>query len=416
MTGDKVVSCGEIRIGKNTYAVFVGHGKKSIKNQCVFLSEKDLDSSWHKKIIDEACVIDPADSYYGCDPETKMFVRLYVLYSIKRYAYFSDLADIVGLERIVNECRGNKAEVFYFDKLCEYLSANNYSFKILVSNRWLYKNGAVPYSLKKCNYRESGCLQFVFWGRKIVSDYAYMKWHSFINRMGRKISGNKIRKELRDKYKTVIPLNFTSESGSAFFQIEDGSRRLFVKAQTPYSDSLKSEWMVSERIESDLAILADRELSAEKRLFFPFVETITLKEVRSKRKLSNAEFQRLCAFFEELLDLLSRNNIVHRDITPANICVIMGQEGAEGFRLMDFGVSVYNKDLSCVRFREHVNRTCGSRYRYSFCCWDDAYSAFQIALEMYPEDGGEQELALLRSLLGKGGIYYLDWSPKSLFS
>ena len=98
-----MVSCGEIVICNETYRIIVGRKKNGKRQKSIYLTEKDIDHSWYERIINEANIYDSKSNIFQSEPKDSLYIRLYVLYSINRYAYFANLISVIGLEKIIEE-------------------------------------------------------------------------------------------------------------------------------------------------------------------------------------------------------------------------------------------------------------------------------------------------------------------------
>lgn len=110
------------------------------------------------------------------------------------------------------------------------------------------------------------------------------------------------------------------------------------------------------------------------------------KLINEKYQFSEVEIRNILNQFCNIVDILYKNDIVHRDVRPENIIIQNGK-----VKLFDFSYSVTQKsdilkDINNIENKELFLKNLGGNYRFDNLKWDDSYSFLKIAESIYKLD------------------------------
>lgn len=142
-----------------------------------------------------------------------------------------------------------------------------------------------------------------------------------------------------------------------------------------------------------------------------WLEAETLSRYLRKRP-SPASARLLMEELAEILEDLGRAGIVHRDLTPENLLVIVNPEGeAQRLVLIDFAFAVMNQSAPRDRFvsLDDLAVLCHG-YKPQESAWDDAYSCLLIFTEI-ERAAGISDAASRSRIEGRIGALTYSFDP-----
>lgn len=383
---------GKIAAYKKYIPIFLAVDEKrntNTRNDEIFLKLKSLDGKWIKNLLSTASKGEK--DIFHPDFENQYYLQLYLLFSLRRRLYYSDVKQLTEMEYEKTNllCQGD-VQIFLWKKLCSFMDKNGYQFKIIRSTPSLYEERPfIPFH--KYPLREFFCtsaIKMLFQvAKRLMLRYTfyfstYFSGRFRVNSTGRKIS---------TKYANVKNIKSSSQSGCLFFSADnENGDKLFIKIGTVHGADIENEYAICKLLKantnrSDLYLLPELSESSPNQLVFPFVNGCSLKEVMKKRELTSDEVKKLQLFLTDVIADLSNCRIVHRDIHFDNIlCSINAKTGSiDRFLLSDFGCAVTeDMDVPDNTLRQkRKNQYAGSLYRYSRYTWDDAASAAYVVMQ-----------------------------------
>ena len=387
----------EISINGRAYTVWIT-GKRNEAN-CIALTDQDIDKKWFNDILQKSYY---ENSVQKCDKQNKEFLQLYILFSLKRRVYLDDFLSIYDKDSLISEAAGKKIAPFYMHKLDFFMKSHEYEYCVLKSNVWLYLSGAKPFfNVKKYSKRQRLSLAGLCFSCNDTWMYTRSLFISYTMSLSRIISKNHIKSTLLKKYNNVEQLKLNSNSGCIFFKVENNNGDvLFAKCQTLFSGSMESELEIAKKLEKSknkhLFLLPDTAVSSKSIMIFPYMKTADLDSYMND-SWDDCDISAFTGFVQNAVSVLRENGISHRDITPKNICMTTDRH----FVLIDFGMATEQREIISNDYNDSM---CGSSYRYSFAEWDDAFSAWQIALEL--SDGDNKSLQNLWDMCGSYKVFW----------
>lgn len=201
------------------------------------------------------------------------------------------------------------------------------------------------------------------------------------------------KKHLYDKNKVVKMRPFkmhTWHMGHRYFVGKlESQKPVFIKTGGKYR-LITNEIVSLKRVarnDSDFSVKTPQVLGYETSetydyMILEFLNGIPLNEVLSIYQLSYEQKSSIINQLFEMVLLLDKSRIIHRDIRPENIMVSYDRKGNVELTLIDFSFALV-KDQPCKSDKEAVYpdktlRTLGGNFKPSFYVWDDAYSILLI--------------------------------------
>ena len=169
-----------------------------------------------------------------------------------------------------------------------------------------------------------------------MSDNAkWLEWPTSAPNMGDEVEYHGV------KYTVVKALNKGGQAIPVLVTNEDGDERVFKVYLNTDQSVARKEWVAAKNIDSPRCAKVYDFLEDDGKvlgLIYEYIEGRTLKDIAadSTRKLSSAELQKIAIDVLLALHDLHQRNIIHRDITPANVVVLPNNREA---RLIDFGLT-----------------------------------------------------------------------------
>lgn len=412
----KCVFINNIRINKLLISIYVSDCFQKYNEGKIILSSVDIDNAWVQRVLKSASM--DSDTLV-CTDVDRVYLSLYVLFSLKKRIYIDDVVAILGYEYIEDHFAGKSIIDASFDMLNEYMAIFGYGFHILASANQLYSAGAAPYykikNIKCCN----GCKAILNKLKKNHYKRAIIrKVRRYFSKCLNVILFPFDKVKLKKKYINVNRLRFDTESGSIFYKITSDNDIFFAKRHTLISDSLEGEYNAGRQLRNVLGeycIFPVINKSNRSFVVYPFHKTLSLKDVLRERRLSEAELTLLLDFFKRVLHGLYEEKVVHRDITPGNIMVYQNKGEIIEYKLMDFGMAIINNNSMRYGFRQkEIEKTCGGDFRYSYDTWDDMVSAWAVCISAteYMTPNNKRNISDLRKMIGN--IQY-SINPEWLF-
>lgn len=136
-----------------------------------------------------------------------------------------------------------------------------------------------------------------------------------------------------------------------------------------------------------------------------YVNAPTLEEVMQKQELSQELRNSYISQMTSIAKALIQQQIVHRDIRPANILVMPDHT----LKLIDFEFAVSEKkyrEIRPVRKSPGIIRELGDAYALGTYKWDDMYSFAKIMKELGATQENNEDMKFIVSQIGKHQISY----------
>lgn len=409
---------GEIAAYRKNIPVFLYIDEKrrtDARTDEILLGTKDLDSNWIEKLLTAASKAENNILYP--DSENQYYMQLYLLFSLRRRLYYSDIETLSNMEYAAeNLLYQKKVQSYLWKQLCTFMKKNGYRFKIIKSKPSLYEERPfVPFNRYRMS--EFFCNSAVKMLFQVFKRLTIRLGLYFSTNISGKLHVTSTQKKLNTKYGDVKNIKSKSQSGCLFFSaVHANGKKLFIKAGTVHGADIENEYAICKLLQKNtshdnLYLLPYMEESTPDKLVFPFVSGCSLKALISKRNLTADEVKRLLLFLDTVVTDLTNCHIVHRDIHFDNIlCQMNSETGAiDHFLLSDFGCAVA-QDIgaadSTLR-QKRKNQYAGSFYRYARYTWDDAASSAYIIMQNIDADLIDREAeSRLLSHIGEN-IYIL---------
>lgn len=198
---------------------------------------------------------------------------------------------------------------------------------------------------------------------------------------------------LKEKYPNVEKFEILnkkneSASGSIFVKLCIKGKNYFIKGnECPVYNSMRNEIYAHRKMlehgeNKDFLCMSNCD-EEEKYIEFPFLEYVCLRQYLVKRELTERELDMLGEFLVSVICTLMKRGIVHRDIRPENIAVVVEDGEIIKFLLIDFGCAYCGNEIlwDSTKYwdRYFYSKVCGE-FRYSQFIVDDAASAFLVFL------------------------------------
>ncbi|WP_062532640.1 protein kinase domain-containing protein [Jeotgalibaca dankookensis] len=118
-----------------------------------------------------------------------------------------------------------------------------------------------------------------------------------------------------------------------------------------------------------------------------YIEGVTLKKHFEENEVNSVGLiEEVIKDLNTLLDILHKNNVIHRDIRPDNVMV---KNGATHLVLIDFAFAISTEidtlgETDLVLKNPDILNTLGEEYKPRKFYWDDAYSINMLVEEIVP--------------------------------
>lgn len=181
--------------------------------------------------------------------------------------------------------------------------------------------------------------------------------------------------------------------GSRYFLARYHGDEVFIKIDKKYNERITNEIKILNILNSAnnnnyFTNIKDFKISDDlSYLAINYINGHTLKECINKNLLNTNDKNIIYSQLLDILKILKKNHIVHRDIRPDNIMVNYKGDYPQ-IKLIDFAFAIKKNndgfnELKSFSDNHNLLSCLGGNYKPADFKWDDAYSVYKILDEMY---------------------------------
>lgn len=356
---------------------------KKIMVDLRYVGDGYYDSNWQKNMLKNRVY---EDEFYHLSPEDYYYSLVYhsiIQKPMFGFDYRERLKKMsMGLFNmpIVNE-------EDHLKKLDDYFNKNNYEYTVPEDYSVLFNFDKVNKKVKvdKIKYlrRQFKLKKVPMYVKVIDRAYKFEKvlWTTF--------SEGKFKKILKEKYNIDNVERFNYDRWVRLGKYYTGmkhNQKLFIKVadkfNTHRSEIKAFKLLSNNKDDMFLNLIAYSEDEKYGFVAYKYENILTLDEALDKVEFTEDNVRAFIEFLKKALDKLNDKKIVHRDIRPQNIMVVLDDNRKIiGYKIFDFGYAVIN-EVDNLDFKNVYDKNTlvklGTQFKYSVLKWDDAVSAIKL--------------------------------------